>query len=125
MDFTPPHTGTYFHAAGRYGPNQRRRAEALKNTGCRHSAVSKWSGALVSVYNAEEAMIDADTRWVCVCEDHGSLLDAETITEAKYRASVPDWCAGCYAKAEEVSAYLDRWEKHHGRKSRRDQDDAS
>jgi hypothetical protein len=74
----------------------------------------------VSVYDAEEAGIDADTRWVCVCEDHGALLEIETLANAKRTARVPEWCEQCYAKAEKVSAYLDSWEQHPGRKSRRE-----
>lgn len=119
MSNTYPHTGTWFSAQGRYGNNPQRRQDAMTNAGCVHSAFSKWSGALVSIYDAEQAGIDASTRWVCLCEDHGTLLDVAKMSIARSMARVPDWCEKCYSTAEEVSDHLDRWEEARGRPSRR------
>lgn len=120
INTTYPHTGTWFHHVGRSTDEQGRRADALYyNAGCRHAAFSRWSGSLVCIYDAQDAGIDADTRWVCVCEDHGSILDAETLTDAKSLASVPDWCDKCYEVAAKVSDNLDNWERANGRPSRR------
>ena len=117
---TYPHTGVWFHHIGRGIAHKIRRDEILQhNAGCRSAAYSRWSGSLIGIYDAQDAGIDADTRWVCVCEDHGTILDVDTLANAKASASTPDWCEECYEAAAKISEHLDNWERVNNRPSRR------
>lgn len=54
-------------------------------------------GVRVGVYNCEQAHLDPDGGpWAVVCEDHGSILNVDTLRRAREEASGPyNWCEVC------------------------------
>jgi len=58
------------------------------------------TGSWVSIYRAEAAGIDASSgRYAVVCEAHGSILNAETLSMARRQLPVASWCEDCRAIA--------------------------
>jgi len=64
--------------------------------GCVSTVRNRRSGTFVSVYNAEQAGIDAsDGAWASVCEDHGTICNHKTMKFAFVHSRVPEWCSEC------------------------------
>lgn len=65
--------------------------------GCVQRHRARQTGTLVGVYHAEQAGLDPDGGpWVTVCEDHGSVINHETLAQAKSHATDPEgWCEDC------------------------------
>jgi hypothetical protein len=70
--------------------------------GCVVQQRSRITGALVGLYQAEQAGMDAEAgRWSTVCEAHGSCVNHATLAAA--RAHLPDptmWCEACRSTCE-------------------------
>lgn len=55
-------------------------------------------GILVGLYHAEQAEIDSDpeSKWVTVCEGHGTMLTHPTLALARdWLAHPEEWCEEC------------------------------
>ena len=63
--------------------------------GLRERRVSKTTGTTVSLYDAEDANIDVENRWVVTCEDHRTMASYPTLAEARYHLSSCEWCDEC------------------------------
>jgi hypothetical protein len=58
------------------------------------------TGTVVTVYDTAhpDAYLDPDGgRWVTLCEDHGNLVNHDTLALARSHAVWPDWCGDCQA----------------------------
>ena len=57
---------------------------------------SRFTGTLVSIYNAAGARVDAvASPWLLVCEDHGAVGAAPDLRAAKAQAPLVEWCEAC------------------------------
>ena len=84
----------YEHASP--SQSERLRTAASDDAGLLQRRKARSTGTTVSIYDREAAGVDADTKYVLVCEEHGLLLAAATLTMAKRFASVPEeWCGTC------------------------------
>ena len=64
--------------------------------GCVERRTARATGTLTAVYHASQAGIDADARWVVCCEEHGTLLESDTLSQAKKDRTDPEvWCEAC------------------------------
>jgi hypothetical protein len=82
-------------------PAQRKRVKAVQNepAGLLYRTTDRETGAVGSVYLASEQGVDADTKYVVVCETHSNTLADETLKVAKRdAANTRDWCDGCQSK---------------------------
>lgn len=87
-------SAAYEHAS----PSQRERLRtaASDDAGLLQRRKTRSAGTTVSIYDREAAGIDGDGKFVAVCEDHGTMLVADTLATAKRFAPVPDeWCGVC------------------------------
>jgi hypothetical protein len=67
------------------------------NRGCVVSRKARTTGTSVSIYNNEQAMLDADGgAWSTVCEDHSWIVAHRSLKIAHRWLSHPeDWCEEC------------------------------
>lgn len=65
--------------------------------GCVQQRVCKQNGRVISIYNAEQAMLDSDGGpWVTVCEEHGTVVNHKSVDMARKHAPDPmSWCEEC------------------------------
>ena len=58
---------------------------------------ARQTGALVSLYDGDEAGLDTDGgRWQTVCETHGSICSHDSLaTAASFLAEPAAWCEPC------------------------------
>lgn len=70
--------------------------------GCVVQQRSRITGALVGLYQAEQAGMDAEAgRWSTVCETHGSCVNHSTLAAARAHLSDPTmWCEACRSTCE-------------------------
>lgn len=85
--------------------------DARHTAGYRHASYAKSTGSLVVLVNSEEQGIDADMPWTLICEEHSTLMQFETRSNAKSWMAAPEqWCEDCQenhyriAAPEEVAA---------------------
>lgn len=69
---------------------------AAQLAGCRQMRRTR-QGAVVGIYNAREAHLDeAGGAWATICEDHGVVVNHDTLALARWHASDPiGWCEEC------------------------------
>lgn len=55
------------------------------------------TGTILSVYDNRDGSFteDSDSKWITVCEDHGSILYSDSRALAVAACTVPDWCEDC------------------------------
>jgi hypothetical protein len=72
--------------------------------GCVQLRKAKSTGTMVGVYNCEQADLDTDDgSWATVCEDHGSIVNHDTLATARSHASAPEgWCDECGKEGREI-----------------------
>ncbi len=58
------------------------------------------TGAQISLYHAEQAgLCPGGGPWATVCEDHGAILNHESLKLARQWVSAPEeWCEECREK---------------------------
>jgi len=79
-----------------------------QHAGCRACGHNRQTGTVTQVYKAVDQGIDSDSRFVAVCADHGSIIEANNLKDAHYlRAHPLDWCDGCREKFEGPADFLD------------------
>lgn len=72
------------------------RAESQRRAGCRSLSYCPATGALVGVYNANQAGMDDDEPWMTVCEDHSTIVSSRTMALAKLSAlDTSEFCEEC------------------------------
>lgn len=81
------------HRLSRAELDRRKRSLA----GCRRLAYARSTGALTAIYDAAlQGMDDTWGRWAIVCEDHGSMIESDTLKRAQWVATEPEeWCEAC------------------------------
>ena len=63
---------------------------------CRNSYSGDWN----VIYDAKEQGIDdADGRYACVCEAHGTIVNCTNLPQARAAIKACDWCEECMAEA--------------------------
>lgn len=80
---------------------------AHNRAGCVQIRKSRATGAIVGVYNAEQAGLDSGSgAWATVCETHNTLVNHESLALALYHAPAVIWCEYCMgtARSEEDEA---------------------
>lgn len=63
-----------------------------------HSARNRETGTQVSVYHSDSAGMDSSdgAKYHAVCEDHGCMMPASSIRDAKSKAfDTGSWCGDC------------------------------
>lgn len=71
--------------------------------GCVIQRVSRETGTLVGLYQADQAGMESDpeTPWATVCEEHHTLVCHTTLALAKDHLGYPtNWCEGCQEAVE-------------------------
>lgn len=67
--------------------------------GCVQQHHARSNGALVGVYQGDQAGLDTDNGthpWSTVCEAHGTVICHRTLVLAKFHAVDPEgWCDEC------------------------------
>lgn len=63
--------------------------------GLRERRVVKTTGTTVALWDAEDANISSDHRWVVTCEDHRTMTSYATLAEARVKLSTCEWCDEC------------------------------
>lgn len=69
--------------------------------GCVVQKRSRITGALVGVYNSEQAGLEDDPScaWMTVCESHGTLVGHASLRLARDHSADPEgWCQFCRAR---------------------------
>jgi hypothetical protein len=71
--------------------------------GCVEMRRSRRTGHQVGLYHAEQADLDFSAgRWATICEQHGHIVNHETLTLARSHLGDPTgWCEGCMAEVSE------------------------
>ena len=69
--------------------------------GCVQSSKNRHTETIINVYNAKEAGIDSEDKWITSCEDHGQMISSKSLSKAKNSASYPEWCSECKKIMEE------------------------
>lgn len=57
------------------------------------------NGAHIVIYRAEEAGIDAGTKYAVVCEKHSRIAGATSVPKARQIMKRPDFCEKCMPEA--------------------------
>ncbi len=70
-------------------------AEGL--AGCVEQKKCRATGHLMGLYAADQAELEDDPEfpWAVVCEEHGTILRAESMRLARAHMSRPEWCEAC------------------------------
>jgi len=65
--------------------------------GCVMQRRSRDTGALIGLYHAGQAGMNADAgAWATVCEDHGTVVSHARLADARAWMAEPSiWCEGC------------------------------
>jgi hypothetical protein len=65
--------------------------------GCVQRRKARDTGSLIGIYHAERAGLDpAGGPWATMCEDHGTVINHETLRLAREHSSDPiGWCEDC------------------------------
>lgn len=65
--------------------------------GCVEQRKNRRTGTKIGLYHGLQSGIDSDPEcpWATVCEDHGFLVNHQSLANAKIAMTVPDWCEEC------------------------------
>jgi hypothetical protein len=56
----------------------------------------RYTGTVVNIYRAEEALMDpAGGPYTCICQEHGTICNFQTLWMARHHAVVASWCEPC------------------------------
>lgn len=69
--------------------------------GCVESKRNRETGTQVSIYHSDSAGMDSrgGLKFHAVCEDHGTMMGAKNITEARHMVyDTGSWCGECSDK---------------------------
>ena len=89
---------------GRRGPDGSAGPKRSLAAGLYRQRRSRITGTMVSIYDARRAGLD-DTggAWAVVCDDHGEIVNVETLRTAKACAPLVEWCESCYAEPSKAA----------------------
>lgn len=65
--------------------------------GCVEQKRCRATGLPIGIYRADQAELEDDPEfpWATVCEEHGTILRAQTLKLARAGATHPEWCDDC------------------------------
>jgi hypothetical protein len=72
-------------------------SEKVKEAGLIERRRCRLTGLQVGLYNGLKSGFDADEEspWVTMCEEHGNLVNHQTLRLARSHMVVPEWCEEC------------------------------
>lgn len=81
-----------------------KRYDAHGLAGCVEQKNCRATGNLMGLYAADQAGLEEDREfpWAVVCEQHGTVLRAETLKLARAHMSRPEWCEECQDQLDQT-----------------------